>query len=57
VTPPCVPVVDFGLLSGVRLCLGAARSNAELERGLVTVAGLLRTEQTRRVPSAGATIV
>jgi hypothetical protein len=50
-------VVDFALLSGVRLCLGAARSNAELERGLVTVAGLLRTEQARRAPSARANIV
>lgn len=57
VTPPCMPIVDFGLLSGVRLCLGAARGAAELERGLGIVAGLLRTEQVRRAPPARGNIV
>jgi len=41
VTPPSAPVVEPGLESGVRLCLGAARDRAELEQGLQVVASAL----------------
>ena len=41
VTPPSAPVVEPGLSSGVRLCLGAARDRAELDRGLRVVAAAL----------------
>ena len=37
-TPPSAPVVEPGLTTGVRLCLGAARDRHELERGLRIVA-------------------
>ena len=37
-TPPSAPVVEPGLTTGVRLCLGAARDRDELERGLRIVA-------------------
>uniref|UniRef100_B0SWA8 Transcriptional regulator, GntR family with aminotransferase domain n=1 Tax=Caulobacter sp. (strain K31) TaxID=366602 RepID=B0SWA8_CAUSK len=41
VTPPGAPVVEPGLTSGVRICLGAAKDRAELERGLRIVAAAL----------------
>jgi DNA-binding transcriptional MocR family regulator len=41
VTPPAAPIVEPGLESGVRLCLGATRDRAELERGLRVVAAAL----------------
>ncbi|TCS12288.1 PLP-dependent aminotransferase family protein [Caulobacter sp. BK020] len=41
VTPPGAPIVEPGLESGVRLCLGAARDRAELEQGLQVVASAL----------------
>lgn len=41
VTPPSAPVVEPGLASGVRVCLGAAASRAELEQGLRVVAAAL----------------
>ena len=41
VTPPGAPIVVPGLESGVRLCLGAAKDQAELERGLGVVAAAL----------------
>ena len=37
-TPPSAPVVEPGAVTGVRLCLGAARDREELERGLRIVA-------------------
>ena len=40
-TPPGAPIVAPGLESGVRLCLGAARDQAELERALGVVAEAL----------------
>jgi len=41
VTPPGAPIVAPGLTTGVRVCLGAARDRAELERGLRVVASAL----------------
>ena len=37
-TPPSAPVIEAGLTTGVRLCLGAAQDRQELERGLKIVA-------------------
>ena len=37
-TPPSAPIVEPGAVTGVRLCLGAARDREELERGLRIVA-------------------
>lgn len=37
-TPPSAPIVEPGAVTGVRLCLGAARDRQELERGLKIVA-------------------
>jgi hypothetical protein len=39
--PALAPIVEPGLTTGVRLCLGAARDRAELERGLRMVAAAL----------------
>jgi DNA-binding transcriptional MocR family regulator len=47
VTPPGAPIVEPGLESGVRLCLGAARDRAELERGLRVVAAALTGSDER----------
>jgi DNA-binding transcriptional MocR family regulator len=41
VTPPAAPIVEPGLESGVRICLGAATDQAQLERGLRVVATAL----------------
>ena len=41
VTPPDAPIVTPGLETGVRICLGAAADQAELERGLRVVASAL----------------
>jgi DNA-binding transcriptional MocR family regulator len=41
VTPPSAPIVEPGLASGVRVCLGATRDRAELEQGLRVVAAAL----------------
>jgi DNA-binding transcriptional MocR family regulator len=41
-TPPSAPVIEPSLISGVRLCLGAPRDRATLERGLAVVAAALR---------------
>ncbi len=41
VTPPSAPIVDPSLISGLRLCLGAAPDLAALERGLHVVAASL----------------
>ena len=43
-TPPSAPVIDPSLISGVRLCLGAAQDRATLERALRIVAGALRND-------------
>lgn len=40
-TPPGAPIVEPGLVTGARLCLGAARDRAELEQGLRIVAAAL----------------
>lgn len=48
VTPPDAPVVEPGLESGVRLCLGAAVEQASLRRGLEIVAGALSSEVSER---------
>jgi DNA-binding transcriptional MocR family regulator len=47
VTPPAAPVVEPGLTTGVRLCLGAATDRAELERGLRVVAAALTGSDER----------
>lgn len=50
-TPPSAPVVEPGLETGVRLCLGAARSREDLEQGLkvVAAAGSDEDERSRAV--------
>ena len=49
VTPPAAPIVEPGLVSGVRVCLGAAADRAALERGLrVVAAALAGTEERSR---------
>lgn len=49
VTPPAAPIVEPGLESGVRLCLGAATDQAQLERGLrVVAAALAGTDERSR---------
>jgi DNA-binding transcriptional MocR family regulator len=47
VTPPAAPVVEPGLTTGVRLCLGAATDFAQLERGLRVVATALTGSDER----------
>jgi DNA-binding transcriptional MocR family regulator len=44
VTPPSAPIIEPSLISGVRLCLGASRDRATLERGLTVVANALRND-------------
>ncbi|PTS83858.1 aminotransferase class I/II-fold pyridoxal phosphate-dependent enzyme, partial [Caulobacter sp. HMWF009] len=46
-TPPGAPVVEAGLETGVRLCLGAARDREDLERGLHIVAAALAGTDAR----------
>jgi DNA-binding transcriptional MocR family regulator len=41
VTPPGAPIVDATEISGLRLCIGAPRDMATLERGLKVVADAL----------------
>jgi DNA-binding transcriptional MocR family regulator len=41
VTPPSAPIVDATEISGLRLCIGAPRDMAALERGLKVVAEAL----------------
>jgi hypothetical protein len=41
-------MVEPGLESGVRVCLGAARDRAQLKRGLEIVAGALSNEVAER---------
>lgn len=48
VTPPDAPVVEPGLESGVRVCLGAAVDRDSLRRGLEIVAGALSSEVGER---------
>jgi DNA-binding transcriptional MocR family regulator len=48
VTPPDAPVVEPGLESGVRLCLGAVPDREALRRGLEIVAGALSSEVGER---------
>lgn len=48
VTPPDAPVVEPGLETGVRICLGAAPDRATLQRGLEIVAGALSSEVSER---------
>jgi DNA-binding transcriptional MocR family regulator len=49
VTPPAAPIVEPGLISGARLCLGAAADRDTLERGLsVVAAALAGTEERSR---------
>lgn len=48
VTPPDAPVVEPGLESGVRLCLGAVADREALRRGLEIVAGALSSEVGER---------
>ncbi len=43
-TPPSAPIIDPSLISGVRLCLGAPRDRATLERALTVVASALRND-------------
>jgi DNA-binding transcriptional MocR family regulator len=48
-TPPGAPVVEAGLETGVRLCLGAARDREDLERGLhIVAAALAGTDERSR---------
>jgi DNA-binding transcriptional MocR family regulator len=49
VTPPSAPLVDADALSGIRLCLGAVASAAQLETGLATIAHLLDNGNSDRV--------
>jgi hypothetical protein len=44
VTPPSAPLIDPSLICGVRLCLGAPRDRATLERALTVVASALRND-------------
>jgi DNA-binding transcriptional MocR family regulator len=49
ITPPGAPIVEPGLISGARLCLGAAPDRAALERGLRVVAeGLSGADERAR---------
>lgn len=48
VTPPDAPVVEPGLESGVRLCLGAAVDRTSLRRALEIVASSLSSEVAER---------
>lgn len=49
VTPPGAPIVDATAISGLRLCIGAPRDMAALERGLKVVADALAgTSDTAR---------
>lgn len=48
VTPPDAPVVEPGLESGVRLCLGAATDRTSLRRALEIVASALSSEVAER---------
>jgi DNA-binding transcriptional MocR family regulator len=43
-TPPSAPIIEPSLISGVRLCLGAPRDRATLERALGVVASALRND-------------
>jgi DNA-binding transcriptional MocR family regulator len=43
-TPPSAPIIEPSLISGVRLCLGAPRDRATLERALTVVASALRND-------------
>lgn len=46
-TPPSAPIVAAGAVTGVRLCLGAARDGQELEHGLRIVAAALADTDER----------
>lgn len=48
VTPPDAPIVEPGLVTGVRVCLGAAPDLQTLRQGLETVAGALSSEVGER---------
>jgi aspartate/methionine/tyrosine aminotransferase len=50
VTPPAAPIVQPGLVTGVRLALGAASDRAELETGLRIVAAALSDVEERSRP-------
>ena len=49
VTPADAPIIDGGLISGLRICLGAAPDRAALERGLGVVAAALRAAPEDRL--------
>lgn len=49
VTPPAAPIVDGRLVSGLRLCLGAAPDRAILRRALRIVAAALAASPERRL--------
>ena len=48
VTPPDAPIVEPGLVTGVRVCLGAAPDRTSLRQGLEIVAGALSSEVGER---------
>jgi len=48
VTPPDAPIVAPGLITGVRVCLGAAPDRETLRQGLEIVAGALSSEVGER---------
>lgn len=48
VTPPDAPIVTPGLVTGVRVCLGAAPDRQTLRQGLEIVAGALSSEVGER---------
>jgi len=48
VTPPDAPIVEPGLVTGVRVCLGAAPDRQTLRQGLEIVAGALSSEVGER---------
>ncbi len=50
VTPPAAPIVEPGLVTGVRLALGAAADRVELEEGLRIVAAALADVDERARP-------
>jgi DNA-binding transcriptional MocR family regulator len=49
ITPADAPIIDGGLISGLRICLGAAPDRAALERGLGVVAAALRAAPEDRL--------